>query len=384
MPGSHSTYAPSAAHRWVRCPGSIALTAGADDGGSIHAAEGTAAHELAERSLRSGREPAEFKGEIIEADGYQFEVDASMIEHVTSYTTAVLARPGELFIEQRLDLSNVLKEPDQGGTGDAVIIEDGMLEVHDLKYGRKGTVYAEGNEQLMLYAAGAADMYDLLGPFHTYRLFIHQPRQGRIDSAEITAAELDDFIGTARAAVIVSKLAEPELVPGEKQCRWCPAKVSCPALAAHIADTVFEDVSRGTVQEPPAEPLDLAVARGRVDLIQSWCKAVCAETEARLTAGLPVPGYKLIRGRRGARQWADPDEAEKRLKKARVKVDTMYRRTLISPTQAEQALTPARFKNIQDLIEQPDGKLQVAPESDPRPAVDQTAMFEDHSGESLI
>ena len=49
----HAVLSPSSAHRWIACPGSVALvaTAGAPDTGSVSADEGTAAHEMAERIL---------------------------------------------------------------------------------------------------------------------------------------------------------------------------------------------------------------------------------------------------------------------------------------------------------------------------------------------
>ena len=47
----HSVLSPSGAHRWMRCPGSIAAESGMPDTSSKYAAEGTAAHELASKCL---------------------------------------------------------------------------------------------------------------------------------------------------------------------------------------------------------------------------------------------------------------------------------------------------------------------------------------------
>ena len=49
---AHAKLSPSSAERWMSCPGSVALNEGKDDKGSSYAAEGTAAHELAEKILR--------------------------------------------------------------------------------------------------------------------------------------------------------------------------------------------------------------------------------------------------------------------------------------------------------------------------------------------
>ena len=50
---AHAKLSPSSAHRWLRCPASIEACRDIKDTSSIHAEEGTAAHELAETVLRN-------------------------------------------------------------------------------------------------------------------------------------------------------------------------------------------------------------------------------------------------------------------------------------------------------------------------------------------
>jgi hypothetical protein len=178
--------------------------------------------------------------------------------------------------------------------------------------------------------------------------------------------------------------------PGPKQCRWCPHKANCVALANYVHESVYEDFEDVTTAEPgntklkdptgfPAEVL--AAMLERVDVIVDFAKLVQAEALKRLEAGLALPGFKLVRGRKGARQWSNADEAEAALKRARLKADEMYNRTLISPAQAEKLLKakPRTWNKVQALITQKDGALHVAPESDKRPAVTTAEAFEDVS-----
>jgi hypothetical protein len=102
-----------------------------------------------------------------------------------------------------------------------------------------------------------------------------------------------------------------------------------------------------------------------------------------------VPGLKLVQGKSGARQWSDPEEAEKLLKSFRLKVDEMYDMKIISPTTAEKVLKehPKQWKKAEALVVRPPGKLAVVPVSDKREAVTVTPVidgFADVSADDLV
>ena len=89
-----------------------------------------------------------------------------------------------------------------------------------------------------------------------------------------------------------------------------------------------------------------------------------------------------MEGRRGARQWANQEEAEQALKTMRLKLEQMYDLKLISPTTAEKLhkagdIGPRQWPRLQQLITQADGKPSVAPESDKRPAIVITATADE-------
>ena len=380
----HSVLSPSSAHRWMRCGGSIAAERGLPDNGSKYAAEGTAAHELASKCLEFDADAKTLIGDTITVGEFEFTITPDMAGHVNDYCKLVreYAEGGQLLVEQRVDFSDVIGVPGSTGTSDAIIIHPGRLTVMDLKYGMGERVDATENEQLQMYALGAVHDYGMLDDFSEIVMVIHQPRLNHVSEWSIPIAKLQEFGESARLAAIVAlDHANPPRVPGDKQCRWCKAKATCPELRSEVDDTV------GGIATP-ADFADLAVAAeddvsramSRVELVEHWCKAIRAEVERRLFAGEPVAGFKLVEGRRGNRAWSDEAEVEKLFKSFRLKQEEMYDFKLISPTKAEKILkakNPGRWEKVNALTSRGDGKPSVAPATDRRPALAVSSSDED-------
>jgi hypothetical protein len=389
---AHAKLSPSGAHRWMACPGSVALEVSLPDSSSEFAAEGTLAHEVASECLISGADPALLIGKPATVDGFDFTIDQNMVDHVKDYMKLVreYAEGGELLVEKRVGIGHLTGEEGAGGTSDAIIIKGTEIIIVDLKYGMGVRVDAGENPQLMIYALGALNEYDILADFDTVTMVIHQPRLNHVSEYSITVEQLLTFADDVRKSANMARGDNATLTPGEKQCRFCKAKASCPALSAEVSEAVggvadLSDFADLVAQEITSETSDnyLPVAMSKVELVEQWCKAIRAETERRLLAGQPVTGYKLVAGRTGNRDWKDAAAVEDMMKKTfRMRDDQVYDQKLISPTKAEKVFkeNPKRWANLQEQIVRGEGKPSVAPATDRRPEVVVKPVLDDFQG----
>ena len=385
----------------MTCPGSIALSEGIEDKGSAFADEGTDAHELAALCLTTGTPAKKYTGKLM-GKGHQVGMD--MVMHVQAYidyvTDLVASTGGQLLVEQRLPIDHLTGEAEAHGTSDIVILADDELIVVDLKYGRGVVVEADENPQLQIYALAALREFGAMGDFKTVRMVIHQPRLNAVSEWVQPVNDLLGFGISVSVAAEAIRVGTTTLVAGDKQCKFCRAKATCPALATVVQEAIGGDFdSLTTFNREMTEasvkshanltPEKLGTSLQAVDLIEMWCKAVRAEVESRLLAGAPVPGFKLVQGKRGNRQWTSKEDAEELLKTMRVKHDQMYDYAVISPTTAEklqkaEVIGPRQWPKVLALITQSEGKPSVAPESDKRPALAITAAADDFADVSPV
>jgi hypothetical protein len=380
----HSILSPSSAHRRVRCPGSLAACKGITGETSEYAAEGTAYHEVAADVLAApedwSRNCADWIGQEIEIDGFKFIIDAENAAYAQVYVDAIRRIPGALLVEVRLDTSSVVGVDGQGGTGDAIVLdyEHHIIHVNDLKFGRGEIVYANGNEQMLEYGAAALHMFQDVGEWAFVKVAIHQPRVDHYDEKLYSIRELEDWVHAHRPleqrAFELYEHGTPEqiraaLVPGDKQCRWCPIKGSC---AARSEAMLVQFPVIGAPVNIEMTDAEIGAARDRVDDIERWCSEIQAESLRRALVGRAIPGWKLVAGRAGARKWADDqmNRVEGCLKT--VLGDGAYKPSvLISPADAEKKLKkiPETWALVLPAITQADGTKALARLDDRRDAL---------------
>lgn len=370
---SHALLAASRASRWMNCPPSARLEEKMDESApSKYAEEGTLAHELAEVMLRGRfrllpaddctKEVRRLKKNPLYSDEMKTYLDVYLDYVTEQYRVAIQSTPDAVIsLEERLDFSRWVE---QGfGTGDAIVIADGVMEVIDLKYGKGVEVFAEKNPQLMLYGLGALEAFDMLFGIKTVKLTIVQPRQERIDSWSISAEDLyiwgDEEVKPKAALAYEGK---GEMKCGH-WCKWCRVKPLC----AKMAETNLE-LAKDEFKEPQLLSDDrLVEVFTQLPMLKDWAESVAEYLLKQALAGKEVPGYKVVEGRT-QRKWADEAQVREILSVDHDPSEFMV--TKLAGIPAIEKLLKKDFQPLLgDLVVIPQGSPTLVPLSDKRPAM---------------
>jgi len=264
-----------------------------------------------------------------------------------------------------------------------------FVELIDYKDGMNPT---DAREQLEQYAVGVIASMDRR-PL-TIHMTVIQPKlrmkgMAPITTAAITLGELMQVASTMKDQAAATDAPDAPLVPGEKQCKYCAHKGACSALSTKVlgdSGISFKGIDVAT-QAADKEPTSMTDQQLReiieaAPLVRQMIEAAEAEALRRLEQGAVIEGLKAVRGR-GSRGWAVTDEQEMadKLKKFGLPKDVIWETKLISVAKAEKAvwtkrdgtqvqLTDRQLKTLKsEYTKTSEGKLTIAPSSDPRPAV---------------
>ena len=362
-PNDHALLSASSSHRWLHCNPSARLEREFADRETTAAAEGTAAHALAEHKLkrrlklRSERPVSPFDTEEMEicTDDYaDFVMEQVIKERRRDPDTQV-------FIEQRLDFSCYV--PEGFGTGDCLIVSKGRLHIIDLKYGMGLLVDSEENPQMKLYALAALTQYEEQYQIKKVKLTIFQPRRENVSTWETSVAKLKkwatkDLVPKAQRAF----KGEGEYCPGE-WCIFCKAAVKCRARA--------EDKLRLAQSEFKMPPLltdaEIEDVLAKLPDIKKWADEIQEYALAKALAGKEWTGFKLVEGR-SVRKFTDERAVVKAANAAGY--HDIYKQTLISLTEMEKLMGKAEFSKVLGaLVTKPQGKPTLVPDTDKRQAI---------------
>lgn len=376
---AHAKLSASGSGKWLVCTPSAHLESLLPDEGSAFAAEGTLAHTVFEQAMAAylADEPWNTTGvspDMRDHVGKAVDFARDLIEKAYDR-----CKDPVILLERRLDFSPWV--PEGFGTGDLVIITDGLVEVADLKYGKGVVVSATENSQMRLYGLGAYNELSMLYNLERVRMHIMQPRLDNWGSEELTVYELLKW--AADVVVPKAKIAwdgEGERVPGEHCTNYfCRARFSCPARNAAAQELITSSFALLPADE--LTPAQMSQVLSRADEVIKWLTDAKTWAVKQLEKGQRVPGWKLVEGRSN-RKYTDENAVAAAITSAGIDEAMIYERSLLGITAMEKMLGKKKFAEILGkLIEKPKGKPTLAPESDDRPAIDALGYFNQESQE---
>jgi hypothetical protein len=303
------------------------------------------------------------------------------VEQAVDYAKARIAAAYErckdpvILVEQRLDFSYWV--PEGFGTGDLVIIKDGIVEVMDLKYGKGIYVDPASNSQLRLYGLGAYSELRHLYDIKRVRMTVLQPRLNNYGSEELP---IDAMLDWGRNAVIpkanLAWLGLGEFVAGDHcTMSFCKARYTCPARAEQALAVAQQEFSLADVPAPSSLSQErIAQLLPKADMVIDWFNDLKAYSLEQATKhGKIVPGFKLVEGRSN-RKYSSQDDVAAKLQASGIPESIMFERSLLGITAMEQAIGKKKFTELLgDLIVKPAGKPTLVPVEDKRPALPSAA-----------
>ena len=369
-PKAHALLSPSAAARWLKCPASVAMTAPMPEETSPYALEGSIAHAVAESVLTGEPYKAPEGAEGMTPD---FDEIAAEVKPYTDYVLQAADGAAAFAVEHHLDCSWLA--PECFGTSDALIVQQGTLEIVDLKTGRGVWVKAIGNLQLLIYARAAAEEFKAYG-IGWVRMTIVQPPLKWQQTWTVSIEDLYRLTDAMKpaAAEALRELHEGtglRFLPGNDQCRFCRYRHACRALANYALET-----AAGNRDAEALTPDEVSDCLSRLPAIEAWIKALRERAQEDIRTGHAIPGWKLVHGR-SMRKWADEAETEKAMKAAGLTDAQIFVKKMISPAQCDKlykTLTDEQAASIRAGVTRTEGALTLAEDADRREAASASGL----------
>lgn len=404
----HALLSPSGSKKWLACAASLACEADIPNVSGAAAVNGTCMHTLAETvlnriiggddisadkykgsyALNEGKGPIKAlakpeKGAVLITDDF-----VSQANKYVDYCRPIIDAAELVEVESRVNLTRVLHpgvelngEPLQTfGTADLVVLvkrSDGtyMLIVGDLKTGRH-KVLAKENKQMMLYALGLLRKLKRVYDITAVRLVIFQPYAGGEDEWDTTTEALEQFgkFAQSRALKAIDAfergkkgLKPADFRPSSDVCQWCRFSEKCNAKSNATRLATTDAAGDIPVDNAQAEmTLDQLKAEwDKLPLMRQHIADIEKAMYAALMRGEKVDGLKLVEGRPGNRSWSDTDKVEIA---SNEHWGLMHKEVLLSPTEAEKALTPEQWAKVAEFVTRKPGQPSIATADDKRPA----------------
>jgi hypothetical protein len=292
--------------------------------------------------------------------------NTEMDNHTTDYAVFVLelldkahqaSREPLLLLEEKLDYSNYA--PEGFGTADVVIVADCTMYVCDFKYGKNVVVNAEDNAQLRLYAIAALETYGYLFNIEKACMCIYQPRREHISMSEKTVDELYEWAETVvKPMAQLAYEGKGEFCVGE-HCTYCRVRATCRARSEHNCKLA----QKASTKPELLNDNEIAQLLSQLDGFISWAGSVKDYTYSAALKGKQWPGFKLVAGRQGNRNFSDKKAVEAAALEAGYK--DIYKSEIRNLTDLERLMGKDVFKQVLGgFVTRTPGKPTLVPESE--------------------
>lgn len=364
MASKHAILSASSSHRWIACPPSALECAKLPDASSKFAKQGTDAHRLSEYKLKKslGEKVHNPQKRLAYFDEEMDESSNDYAQFVMEKLAAAKERCKDpmVMVEQHLDFSRWV--PEGFGTGDCLIVADDTLVIIDYKYGLGVLVEAEKNPQMMCYALGALELFDGIYDIKNVEMTIFQPRRDNVSTYVISKNDLLSWAEEVlRPAAELAAKGEGEYRAGD-HCRFCKIKATCRKRAEYNLEMAKYDFAMPSKLEDG----EVEVILEKVDEMVAWANDVKEYALQQALSGKQWDGWKVVEGRAN-RRYINEEAVAAKVEAAGF---NPYEKKLLGITAMTKQLGKNRFEELLDeLIEKPQGKPVLVPESDKRPAM---------------
>ena len=364
MASKHAILSASSSHRWIACPPSALECAKLPDASSKFAKQGTDAHRLSEYKLKKslGEKVHNPQKRLAYFDEEMDESSNDYAQFVMEKLAAAKERCKDpmVMVEQHLDFSRWV--PEGFGTGDCLIVADDTLVIIDYKYGLGVLVEAEKNPQMMCYALGALELFDGIYDIKNVEMTIFQPRRDNVSTYVISKNDLLSWAEEVlRPAAELAAKGEGEYRAGD-HCRFCKIKATCRKRAEYNLEMAKYDFAMPSKLEDG----EVEVILEKVDEMVAWANDVKEYALQQALSGKQWDGWKVVEGRAN-RRYINEEAGAAKVEAAGF---NPYEKKLLGITAMTKQLGKNRFEELlNELIEKPQGKPVLVPESDKRPAM---------------
>lgn len=361
---NHAILSPSSSERWLHCTRAPRFELDFADKETPAAAEGTAAHALAEHKLkkalkmRSRRPVSSFDSD--EMEGFTDDYRDYILEQLEMEKKT--CADAKVYVETKLDLTRYV--PGSFGTSDCIIVSDSRLHVIDFKYGQGIVVKAEENPQMKLYALGALDLYEHLYDFTEVSMTIFQPRRENISTWTESVKELKKWAKEVlKPKAKLADRGDGDFCCGD-WCLFCKAAVKCRARAEANLSLAKKEFAL----PPKLTDGEIEAFLPLLPRLTKWANDVTAyASDQAIHHGKKWKNWKLVHGRSN-RRYKDESAVIKAAEKAGF--HDIYSRKLIPITEMEKLMGKKTFQDVLgSLVMKPPGKLTLVPSTDKRPEV---------------